>query len=44
MDFIKDPRKLSNQPIEVQNYVNTVKERFFDDKGNMMMPKRRASL
>jgi hypothetical protein len=40
MDFIKDPRKLSNQPIEVQNYVNTVKERFFDDKGNMMMPKR----
>ena len=40
MDFIKDPRKLSDQPIEVQNYVNTVKERFFDDKGNMMMPKR----
>ena len=39
MDFIKNPRKLSDQPIEVQNYVNTVKERFFDDKGNMMMPR-----
>ena len=40
MDFIKNPNELSKQPIEVQNYVNTVKEKFFDGEGNMVMPKR----
>ena len=40
VDLIKDPRSLNALPLEVQNYVNTVKERFFDEKGNMVEPTR----
>ena len=40
VDLIKDPRSLNALPLEVQNYVNTVKERFFDEKGNMIEPTR----
>ena len=40
LDLIRDSKSLSVLPLEVQNYVNAVKEKFFDAEGKMIEPTR----
>tara|TARA_R100001086_G_scaffold84818_2_gene41441 strand:- start:479 stop:1981 length:1503 start_codon:yes stop_codon:yes gene_type:complete len=40
LDVINDKSKLARLPKETQNYINAIKQKFFDSDGNMIKPER----